>query len=503
MRIGYQAVVPATWGDELVAAGCLRQIATRRGNGNAGPAIFCACPYVAHRLLAVGPDLEPFLASFVAPPVAVARYLRALYAPSRIRLTYIGRCPGAADDSIDARITPDELLAVLPERGVDLAEQPRVFDSVIPPDRRRFLSQPGGLPTSDMLRRADVDRRICEVIGPELVSDLAQQLLTREPVLLDVAPRLGCACSGAVADTPPEAARARIATLEPPRATSPVVDERVPIAIELPLPSVARDPVDVVPAVATRRSSGGSRIVPVTASTPEPTTTTPTIEPPPNPLGRRRSPTHGVAVRQQPGSVPTTRSGEGRALPRAYVARRGQRAAGGGQRSTPPRGEPRQFEASGGTGTRAGNGSAPRGGSAAPSAEPPTMPSPSVVTPSRAPEQVAVAVATAIGAAPDHAADPHGERIVTEMSLSEPASRIDLAPVGEGPRQSPISEVTAAPVVSFRIRTAKLARVAATAAHQRRGLIAALLGVALLSASVGVLAGRWLAVRPAAPAATR
>ena len=118
-RIGYHSVVPSSWGDELVAAGCLRQIATRRGNGDSGPAIFCSCPYVAHRLLAVGPDLEPFLTSFVPPPVAVARYLRAVYTPWRIRLTYIGRCPGAADDSIDARITPEELLAVLTERGVE------------------------------------------------------------------------------------------------------------------------------------------------------------------------------------------------------------------------------------------------------------------------------------------------------------------------------------------------------------------------------------------------
>jgi hypothetical protein len=350
-------------------------------------------------------------------------------------------------------------------------------------------------------------------MGPELVGDVAQQLLAKEHVLLDVAPRLGCACSGAVADTPPEAARARVTTLEPPRATSPIVDDRVPIEIELPLPSVARDPVDVVPAVATRRSSGAARVVPATTATSEPPAPPP-VEAPPNPLGRRRSPTHGVAVRQQPGSVPTTRSGEGRALPRAYVARRGQRSAGGGQRSTPPRGEPQQFEASSHAGGRAGNGGAPRGAGPAPaqSAAPANVQTANVPTAStemplhaqqRVQERVTVAVATPIGAAPDHALDPHGERIVTEMTLPDPAPRIDVGPAAESTRATPISEVSAVPAVSFRMRTAKFARVAVSAAQRRRGLIGALLAVALVSATVGIVAGRWLAAKSEAPAATR
>ncbi len=506
-RIGYQVVVPATWGDELLAAGCLRQVATRRGGGETGPAIFCSCPYVAHRLLAVGPDLQPFIASFVAPPVAVARYLRALYTPARIRLTFIGRCPGAADDSIDARITPEELLAVLAERGVDLAEQPRAFDSVIPPDRRRFLSQPGGLPTPDMLRRVDPDRRVVEVVGPELVTELAQHLLSKNQVLLDVATRLGCACSGAVADAPPEAARSRVATLEPPRAASPVVDDRVPVTIDLPLPAVARDPVDVAPTVASRRSSGASRVVPATppaaVSSAQPATDAPS-----SPIGRRRSPTHGVAVRQQPGSVPTTRSGEGRALPRAYVARRGQRSAGGAQRSTPPRGEPQQFDARNGGGSRVGNGGAPRGESHVTRAERAESPAPaqSVAQATTVEEPMRterVVVATTIGAAPDHALDPSGESTVTEMTLAEPAPQLDVAPAADARATSPISEVTAAHSSSFRLRTAKIARVAMSTAHQRRALLAALLGVALISATVGVLAGRWFAARTEAPAATR
>jgi hypothetical protein len=513
-QIGFHGVVPASWGDELIAGGCLRNIASRRGSGDTGPAIFCACPYVAHRLLAVGPDLEPFLVSFVAPPVAVSRYLRTLYTPTRIRLTYVGRCPGAADDAIDARLTPEELLAVLTERGVDLADQPRVFDSVIPPDRRRFLSQPGGLPTAEILRRVDPDRKPVEVAGPELATELAQTLLSRSNVLIDVATRLGCACSGAVANVPPEAARAAVTMLEPPRASSPIVDDRVAVAIELPLPTVSRDPIDVVPAVASRRSSGASRVVSAQASP------APPAEPPADlgtHGGRRRSPTQGVAVRPHAGAIPTTRSGEGRALPRAYVARRNTGSRGRGP-STPPRGEPQQLDASGtsvrGTVGRAGNGASPRGGGVSPRADrietPPPEPGDEAPVRAKGP----AVVASAIGAAPDRADDPHGELLaavgetatVAERVAHEPAPQAERQEAGAGEARgpSPIPEVTPSSGVTLGTRTARLARLAATTAHQRRAMLAALLGVALLSASVGILAGRWLAARTtAAPGATR
>src|SRR5437868_8967820 len=163
--IGYQSVVPASWGDELIASASLRAL---REHGQL-PAIQCSCPFVAHRLLAVGTDLRPFLVSLVAPPVVLARYLRALHAPRKLRISYIGRCPGAADVSIDARLTPEELLAIFADHHIAIEEQPDVFDSVIPPDRRRFRSQPGGLPTSEMLWSNDAKdggvRSLIELYG--------------------------------------------------------------------------------------------------------------------------------------------------------------------------------------------------------------------------------------------------------------------------------------------------------------------------------------------------
>src|SRR5437764_4301221 len=130
--VGYQHVIPASWGDELIAAASLRALRDHAPT----PAIQCSCPYVAHRLLAVGTDLRPFLVSLVTPPVVLARYLRSAHSQGKLRITYVGRCPGAADEAIDARLTPEELLAIFADRQISLEAQPDVFDSVIPPDRR-------------------------------------------------------------------------------------------------------------------------------------------------------------------------------------------------------------------------------------------------------------------------------------------------------------------------------------------------------------------------------
>ena len=332
---GFQSVVPASWGDELIAAATLRGL-ERHGPA---PAVQCSCPFVAHRLLAAGTDLRPFLVSLVSPPIALARYLRAAQAPAKLRITYVGRCPGAADEAIDARLTPEELLANLGDRQIALEEQPRVFDSVIPPDRRRFRSQPGGLPAPEALWSDGGARSLVEVDGGDLPVELAQVLLSGKPVLVDVASRLGCVCSGATPDGDPRDARARVVALEPPRAQSPVVDERVPVDLDLALPASPRSAIDVVaPPFA---SSTGAPIPAPLADVALPTSESrddlldvpravvPRITPfagasasaPSRPTARRPSPARGTA-RPVLGGMPTTQVGVGRQLPRAYVARR-------------------------------------------------------------------------------------------------------------------------------------------------------------------------------------
>ncbi|HEV8217326.1 MAG TPA: [Fe-Fe] hydrogenase large subunit C-terminal domain-containing protein [Gemmatimonadaceae bacterium] len=314
LRAGFGNVVPASWGDELIAAAVLKRL-PRFGDR---PAIQCSCPIVAHRLLTTGGDLRPVLLPLVSPPVALARYLRALSHPTRMRVTYVGACPGAVDDSIDIRMTPDALMAMLAERQIVLDDQPRVFESIIPPDRRRFRSQPGGTPTADHLWSETGSRSLAEVESDDFVAEIAQLLLIGANVLIDAGPRLGCVCSGAIAGVPPGEARPRIEAAEPPRATTPVVDEDPLIDLDLPIPATPRTPVDVSAVAATSQQglsatrTGGQfepRISPARG-----------VNAPGESRSARPSPTAGA--RPVSGSLPVSRDADGRRLPRAYVARR-------------------------------------------------------------------------------------------------------------------------------------------------------------------------------------
>jgi hypothetical protein len=337
LAAGFRAVIPASWGDELVAGATLDALSGRATR----PAIHCACPHVARRVLGVGSELAPHLVSLVAPPVAAARYIR-LNAAGELRITYAGRCPAAADDSIDARLTPEELLAQLADRGIDPTAQPEVFESVIPPDRRRHLSVPGGLPSPDMLWSRD--RFIVETIkGGDFASELANLVLARKEVLIDPAPAVGCVCSGAIRGAEPGEARMNVVALEPPRSAYPVVDDRGALSLELPLPMAARGAADLVAEPVAPATGNDPRVVSGPAASlgdaPPPPPVVPNRRPRLTPPGiaaiaaappapgptpstppRRRSPTGMPRV--VPGAVPVSSDSEGRILPRAYVARR-------------------------------------------------------------------------------------------------------------------------------------------------------------------------------------
>ena len=298
LQAGYQQVVPASWGDELVAQVVLRQL----GESRPPAAIQCSCPLVSRRLLASGGDLSPFLVSVVAPPVALARYLRSVYEHAGVRLTYVGRCPGAIHDDIDVRLTPEELLAQLAEQGIEAANQPRVFDSIVPADRRRFYSQPGGLPSTDQLWSAGGERTLAELGSGDVASELVEVLLSGRDVLVDAAPRMGCYCSGASEGADVADVRSRVVALEPPRAASPVVRPPNGITLEAPIGqprSRAETELPLGP------SSDVADALPLAQPIPP----------------RRRSPSHGIP-RPVLGASPITRDPDGRQLPRTYVARR-------------------------------------------------------------------------------------------------------------------------------------------------------------------------------------
>jgi len=246
LRRGFTVAVPASWGDELVAAETVRRLAGRAQ----GPSVMCVCPFVRARLLAPGPDLAPFLVSLVAPPVAVARYLRAVYGELTVHITYIGSCPSAGDPAIDASLTPDDFFADIAERGIALSEQPLVFDSIMPPDRRRWCSLPGGIPNSDVLWSEADGRSLVEIDRDDVSADLAQHIITREHVLLDLAPSVGCVCSGAIASVPARGARLAVTALEPPRALAPVIEPATVVVLDAPVGGPPFSTPATIPAVA-------------------------------------------------------------------------------------------------------------------------------------------------------------------------------------------------------------------------------------------------------------
>lgn len=342
-RLGFDVVVPASWGDELLAGATLERLDERGGV----PAVFCACPRVAERLLSTGPELASVLLPLVSPAVATARYVRAAYAPAPVTVTYVGGCAAIADDSIDARITPREFMRALHDRGITLGEMPRVFEGVIPPDRRRHLSLPGGLPTASHLEALTVPRRLACLTSADYAAELAQLVLAREPVLIDVAARLGCACAGATAATPFERTHETVARLEPPRASHPVVERSLVEALDASLPEI-RPPAPPPPPEESRRPSP-----PGTPRVPTPPRAVPAFSPrtggvqtppsrphssgtePPTGASRRRAPRG--AFRALTGEAPRAMTGEGLALPRAYVAkRRGQAERTSGETTPPP-----------------------------------------------------------------------------------------------------------------------------------------------------------------------
>ncbi len=340
---GYAAVYPVTWGDELLATACTRRVAARGDD----PAIFCACPHVSDALLEVGSDLARFLVPLVAPPVACARYLRALYGYNRVRITYIGACPGAHDPAIDARVTPMQFFGVLTQLDIDLHGQPEVFESVLPPDRRRHRSVPGGAPTTQMLASEGSAHTLEEIITDDWKTELAQRLLFRDRALFDVAPSLGCHCAGARPGVAPEAARPSVVALEPPRAASDVIDPNVAVDVDRTLPVISPRPRDV------------REVAPVASAeivvTPAPPPDERPPEPPPPPAlptpppvlpgttdtvaaaeeeARRRKAAAPVVARAAQ-TVPLARTEGGQVLPRAYAARRRTPPEGGATVSPP------------------------------------------------------------------------------------------------------------------------------------------------------------------------
>jgi hypothetical protein len=227
---GYGAVIPSSWGDELVAAGALREIAAR----GQGSVVLCSCPRVVERMRRVA-SLLPQLLPMASPPVAAARYLRARAGRHGVHITYVGECPGAADPSIDRHATPASLLRSLAKRGINPLEQPTEVEERLLRDARRFYSLPGGAPAPNWLYVEKRGYTLVEPAARDFLAEVAYRVSNKERRVVDLAPRLGCACSGVVAGHPWGEAREAVAATEPPRAVHEVLDHDVTIDLSAPL----------------------------------------------------------------------------------------------------------------------------------------------------------------------------------------------------------------------------------------------------------------------------
>jgi len=297
---GFEGVFPASWGDELVAAGCLKDLET-----HLGPAILCTCPLVSEQLRGVA-ALQRYQLHLVSPPVAAARYLRALCDDAPLRITYVGDCPGADDPSIDERVAPEEFQRRLADRAITPLSQRPDLGSNVPRDRRRFYSLPGGAPTPEWLAADWPKRSLVDSDAGTALADLAHSPLARESTLIDFAPQLGCACSGAVGGIAAADARRAVVALEPPRARQEVLDPDLKITVEAIVPQVRAsrevswdDFLASLPVALTPAAEGGP---PAAAPEPQLPATRPSIPATPP---ARQSPAGVVARTSQP-SVRTT-----------------------------------------------------------------------------------------------------------------------------------------------------------------------------------------------------
>ena len=218
LAAGFDAVVPVSLGDELVAGETLR-IAQLRGRR---PVVQCACPFSLSQLCKREANLADITVAVAPAPVALARALR-LERVGIVHVTFIGGCPGAQDPDIDLQVLPEPFLRGLTQKGIDVTTQPDVFSDRLPPDRRRYLSEPGGAPRSALveavLRRSVV--RLDARTNPLLA--VADALFDGGVTMVDPAGAYRCVCAGSDAASV-EDGRAAITALEPARAMAPIFE---------------------------------------------------------------------------------------------------------------------------------------------------------------------------------------------------------------------------------------------------------------------------------------
>ena len=225
---GYRAVYRGIIGDELVAAEYQRLW----GEEDWGTMIRSTDPAVVETIRTEYPELVPYLAPVAIPALAEARYLRGRYGPGT-GIVYAGISPPINDPEFEAAVTFEDLELIFRLRGVSPLSQPDYFLRV-PEERRRHLSAAGGLPLSMLEEARHTSTRFLKVRGLEAIPALSHAIVgSRIDLgfvdLLSHEGMLDHPLSG-----PPEELfwrRQLVASTEPPRSATPVVDQAVVMSV--------------------------------------------------------------------------------------------------------------------------------------------------------------------------------------------------------------------------------------------------------------------------------
>jgi diguanylate cyclase (GGDEF)-like protein len=218
---GFRAVTRGVIGDELVAAEYLKLWEEEPW----GTLIRSTDPVVVETVRAEYPELLPYLAPVTLPAVAEARYLRAQHGAG-LKIACAGICPPVNSADLDAAITFGDLEQIFRIRGVSVLSQSTFFERV-PEERRRHLSAAGGLPLALLEEARYSSRRFRKIRGLGALRALARAVAVDRLDLgfvdiLSTEGSLDHPLSG-----PQEELywrRELLASTEPPRSRSPVVD---------------------------------------------------------------------------------------------------------------------------------------------------------------------------------------------------------------------------------------------------------------------------------------
>ncbi len=225
---GFQTVTRGVIGDELVASEYLRLWHEE----NWGTLIRSTDQVVVDAFRSLHPELVPYLAPVTTPAVAEARYLRGLWGKGLL-VVYAGVGPVAGANELDAALTFGDLERIFALRGVSPLTQPTVFTRV-PQERRRHLSAAGGMPLAMLEEMRQSSRRFLKLRGLDGLKGLARAVVVDRIDLgfVDILSSDG-ALDFPLAGPREELywRRAVVRNSEPPRSTTPVVENQVKASI--------------------------------------------------------------------------------------------------------------------------------------------------------------------------------------------------------------------------------------------------------------------------------